>query len=168
MSPPEHNIIITEFTLPDLPRVVEIETECFSEPYPKSILKDIYNFGAGFLVAKKEDFVLGYIIFWIRFGDEGHIVSLAIDKEYRRHKIATKLMTEAINIFKEIEMKNIRLEVRSNNKGAITFYKQLGFIEEEIVPKYYNDDEDAVLMKLELILVWLVFFSIYSLKINFF
>lgn len=152
MSPPEQNIIIKEFTLPDLPRVVEIETECFSEPYPKSILKDIYNFGAGFLVAKKDDLVVGYIIFWIRFGDEGHIVSIAVDKEYRRCKIATNLLTEAINIFKEIEMRNIRLEVKSSNKGAISFYKQLGFIEEKIVPKYYEGKEDAVLMKLELIL----------------
>lgn len=130
---------------------MEIGNECFNEPYPESILKDIYNFGAGFLVAKKDNLVLGYIIFWIRFGNEGHIVSLAIDKNYRRHKIGTKLMEESINIFKEIEMKNIKLEVRTRNEGAILFYKKLGFIEDEIMPKYYNDGENAVLMKLELI-----------------
>ena len=143
-------MIIREFTLSDLPRVVEIENECFTEPYPESILKDIYNFGAGFLVAQKDDLVLGYIIFWIRFGDEGHIVSLAIDKKYHRRKIATKLMTETINIFRDIEMINIRLEVRLCNKGAILFYKTLGFVEEKIMPKYYDDGEDAVLMKLAL------------------
>ena len=31
--------------------------------------------GAGFLVAQEDNIVVGYIIFWIRFEDEGHIIS---------------------------------------------------------------------------------------------
>jgi ribosomal-protein-alanine N-acetyltransferase len=122
----------------------------FDEPYPPHILKDIFNLGAGFLVAQQDNIILGYIIFWIRFEDEGHIISLAVDKKHRRNSVGRELLGTAIEMFKNFHMKNIKLEVRYQNKGAITFYKTMGFLEEKIIHGYYEDGEDAVLMKLPL------------------
>lgn len=151
MLSPEIEMIIREFRLSDLKRVVEIEEMSFDEPYPPSILKDIFNLGAGFLVAQEDNIIVGYIIFWIRFEDEGHIISLAVDKKYRRCTVGQKLLGMAIEMFQKFNMKNIKLEVRSENIGALKFYKTMGFYEEKIMPGYYEDGQDAVVMNLPLI-----------------
>jgi [ribosomal protein S18]-alanine N-acetyltransferase len=150
MVSPEIKMIIREFKLPDLKRVVEIEETSFDDPYPPNILRDIFNLGAGFLVAQHDNIILGYIIFWIRFEDEGHIISLAVDKDYRRQNVGKKLVEMVTEIFKKFDMKNIKLEVRAENIGAIDFYRSTGFKEEKLIPGYYEDGEDAVVMNLPL------------------
>jgi len=140
-------MIIREFKRPDLKRVLEIETESFNDPYPASILIDVYNLGAGFLVAQQDNMVVGYIIFWIRYEDEGHIISLAVDKKYKKKGVGKELVGYAVNIFDKCNVREIKLEVRAENKGARKFYKKLGFSEKEIIKEYYEDGEDAVVMK---------------------
>ena len=143
-------MIIREFKRPDVKRVLEIEIASFNDPYPANILVDIYNLGAGFLVAQENNRVVGYIIFWIKFEDEGHIISIAVDKNYRRLEVGSKLVETSIEVFKKFEVKIIKLEVRVGNKGARKFYSKLGFKEEKIVENYYEDLEDAVIMSKEM------------------
>lgn len=143
-------MIIREFKRPDVKRVLEIEMASFNDPYPANILVDIYNLGAGFLVAQENNRVVGYIIFWIKFEDEGHIISIAVDKNYRRLEVGSKLVETSIETFKKFEVKEIKLEVRVGNKGARKFYSKLGFKEEKIVEEYYEDLEDAVIMAKEM------------------
>ncbi len=139
-------MIIREFKRPDLKKVLEIELSSFDDPYPANVLVDIYNLGAGFLVAQQDNMVVGYIIFWIRFEDEGHIISIAVDKKYHRKKIGTKLVETALEIFKKYDVKTIRLEVRKGNQKARKFYNKLGFTEKTPLIAYYEDGEDAVVM----------------------
>ena len=105
-------MIIREFRRPDLKRVLEIEMHSFKDPYPPNILMDIYNLGAGFLVAQQDNIVVGYIIFWIRFEDEGHIISLAVEEQHRRKGVGTQLEKTATEIFKRYNVQKIKLEVR--------------------------------------------------------
>jgi len=139
-------MIIREFKRPDVKRVLEIETASFRDPYPANILVDIYNLGAGFLVAQENNRVVGYIIFWIKFEDEGHIISIAVDKNYRRMEVGSRLVEKSLNIFKKYNVRRIKLEVRIGNKGARKFYSKMGFKEEKIVENYYEDNEDAIIM----------------------
>ncbi len=140
-------MIIREFKRPDLKRVLEIELKSFKDPYPANVLVDIYNLGAGFLVAQQDNMVVGYIIFWIRFEDEGHIISIAVDKRYHRSKIGTKLVETTLEIFKKYNVRQIRLEVRKGNKKARKFYQKLGFALKTQLVNYYEDGEDAVVME---------------------
>jgi [ribosomal protein S18]-alanine N-acetyltransferase len=143
-------MIIREFKRPDVKRVLEIELTSFKDPYPAKILVDIYNLGAGFLVAQQDNIIVGYIIFWIRFEDdghiEGHIISLAVDQKYRRQGIGTRLVETAQEIFKKYKVQNIKLEVRERNHEARKFYQKVGFAEQTVVNGYYEDGEDAVVM----------------------
>ncbi len=140
-------MIIREFKRPDIKRVLEIEIESFEDPYPPSIIIDIYNLGAGFLVAQHDNIVVGYIIFWIRYEDEGHIISLAIDKKYRKKGIARELVKNVVDIFIKCNVNEIKLEVRTGNKGARNFYQKMGFQEKKRLEDYYEDGEDAVIME---------------------
>ena len=143
-------MIIREFKRQDIKRVLEIENRSFKDPYPPKILIDIFNLGAGFLVAQEDNIVVGYIIFWIRFEDEGHIISIAVDDEYRRKSVGSQLVETALKIFKRYNVNIIKLEVRVSNGGAIKFYNEMGFNKKEILKKYYEDFEDAVLMEMDL------------------
>lgn len=140
-------MIIRTFKRPDVKRILEIEMESFKDPYPASIIIDIYNLGAGFLVAQQDNIVVGYIIFWIRYEDEGHIISIAVDKNYRRKGVGEELVNYAVDIFKKCNVKEIKLEVRVGNAGARKFYTELGFKEKKIFEGYYEDGENAVIMK---------------------
>ncbi|HTX61474.1 MAG TPA: ribosomal protein S18-alanine N-acetyltransferase [Methanobacterium sp.] len=143
-------MIIREFRRPDINRVLEIEVASFKDPYPVNILIDIYNLGAGFLVAEHDNIIVGYIIFWIRFEDEGHIISIAVDDDYQRKEVGSQLVKSALEIFKRYNIGIIKLEVRISNTGAIKFYKDQGFTEKEVIKNYYEDLEDAVLMDMDL------------------
>lgn len=91
-------MIIREFVPNDLKRVCEIEKMSFDESYELNMFKQLYDIGAGFLVAEDDGYVVGYVLFWIKYENEGHIISLAVDKDYQRKQAGTKLLLKAINV----------------------------------------------------------------------
>ena len=115
---------IREFVPSDLGRVYQIEVESFSNPYEVAMLQQLYEIGAGFLVAIEDGEVVGYIIFWIKEEGLGHIIALAVDKKFRGQHIATRLLMMAITIFKNCDIHRITLEVKSHNDIAVSFYKK--------------------------------------------
>ena len=137
---------IREFVPSDLGRVYQIEVESFSNPYDVAILQQLYEIGTGFLVAIEDGEVVGYIIFWIKEEGLGHIIALAVDKEFRGRHIATRLLMMAMTIFKNCDIHRITLEVKSHNDIAVAFYKKLGFVIDRKVPNYYEDGSDAYVM----------------------
>lgn len=139
-------MIIREFRPNDLRRVHEIEYMSFSNPYDVNILKQLFDFGAGFLVAQIGNYVVGYILFWIVEEDRGHIISLAVDQNYKRQKIGSKLINTAIARFASFNIFKITLEVKTQNKEAFDFYKAIGFKIDKKVSKYYEDGSDAFKM----------------------
>jgi ribosomal-protein-alanine N-acetyltransferase len=139
-------MLIREFQTNDLKRVHEIESMSFSDPYDINILKQLYDIGAGFLVAQEEGYVVGYIIFWIKYENQGHIISLAVDKDYQNKNIGFKLLKRAIDIFRNFNIFIIKLEVKSKNRNAIEFYRKFGFKEERVIFNYYEDGSDAIAM----------------------
>lgn len=140
---------IREFAPCDVKRVMEIECMSFSQPYGMNMFLRLKEMGAGFLVAEKDGYVIGYIIFLPRNEKEGHIISIAIDKNYRRLKVGTKLLSKAIMILGASNFDKITLEVNENNKGAIEFYKNFNFKIDRKVPNYYNNKDGALIMELE-------------------
>ncbi|KZX17173.1 ribosomal protein S18-alanine N-acetyltransferase [Methanobrevibacter filiformis] len=143
-------MLVREFRLHDLKRVFEIEKMSFSEPYDVNILKQLHNIGAGFLVVQENSYVIGYIIFWVKELDKGHIISIAVDKNYQKINAGSKLLDTCINIFKSFDIFKIALEVRANNHIAISFYQKFGFKVSEFLPKYYENGDDGLAMILEL------------------
>lgn len=104
--------------------------------------------GIGFLVAEVNDYVVGYVMFWLKYENQGHIISLAVDKNYRRKGYGTELLAKAISILFLIS-DTIYLEVRASNKVAIEFYRQFHFKQDRVVPNYYESGEDAVILYLK-------------------
>lgn len=66
-------------------------------------------------------------------GYRGWLYSIAVKKEYRKKGIGKSLTNHAIAILKELGCIKINLQIRSTNSEVISFYKALGFYEEDRV-----------------------------------
>ncbi len=143
-------MIIRKFVPTDLKRVYEIENMSFDRSYGINMFQQLYEMGIGFLVAEDEGYVIGYVMFWIKYEFQGHIISIAVDKNYRRSGIGTQLLVKAIAILSLLRLDTIYLEVNENNVGAVEFYKSFNFKIDRTVPGYYENGDGAIVMYLPL------------------
>ena len=141
-------MIVRKFVPTDLKRVYEIENMSFDQSYGINMFQQLYEMGIGFLVAEEDGYVIGYVMFWIKYENQGHIISIAVDKNYRRLGAGTQLMVRAISILSLLPIDAIYLEVRESNDGAVKFYEQFSFKKDRVVPGYYETGEGAIIMYL--------------------
>jgi ribosomal-protein-alanine N-acetyltransferase len=143
-------MLVRKFKPNDLKRVYEIENMSFNQSYGINMFQQLYEMGIGFLVAEEEGYVIGYVMFWIKYENQGHIISIAVDKNYRRLKAGTQLLVRAISILSLLNLDTIYLEVNENNEGAVEFYKTFNFKIDRRVPGYYENGDGALVMYLKL------------------
>ena len=135
-------MIIRKFVPTDVKRVFEIENMSFDQSYGINMFQQLYEMGIGFLVAEED----GYV----KYEFQGHIISIAVDKNYRRLGAGTQLLVKAIAILSLLRLDTIYLEVNENNTGAVEFYKNFNFKIDRIVPGYYENGDGAIVMYLPL------------------
>jgi len=140
-------LLIRNMQEDDIPAIIAIEKISFSTPWSEQhFLNEIYNKYAFSKVAVSDAKVIGYICATYLL-HESHILNLAVDPDFRRRGVATRLMNEATRELKERGCVFMYLKVRASNAGAQKFYELFGFKAETVRKKYYgNPDEDALLM----------------------
>ena len=77
--------------------------------------------------------------------DEVELRYLSIHPDFKRRGLGKKLIENLIIQSKVDKVKRIFLEVSSNNKIALNFYKLLGFKTIGFRKKYYRDGSDGLL-----------------------
>lgn len=143
-------IIIRKFQPPDFPFVIDIERKVFNEHDPYLYMQFYETYPETFLVAEMNGIIVGYIAGFLASEGTGRIFSLAVHPAYQRRGIGGHLLNEMINLFKEVRIREIILEVRSDNLLAKKFYVRHRFFQFGIAEKYYNDYQNACLMRLRL------------------
>jgi len=142
-------VVIRPAKLFDIPEVMRIERESFSEAYPRGLfLMFLENNPDTFLVAEYMGKVIGYVMGYLRPDLEGHIMSIAVNREYRGNGIGSALLTEVIERLIKRGARYIGLEVRVSNEKAIKLYERFGFRRIKRIIGYYADGEDAYYMLL--------------------
>lgn len=127
--------------------MIEVEEQCFSSGFARAtFLKELQNKIAIYIVAVDQEKVLGYAGLWNICGS-ADIMNVAVHRDFRRQGIAEGLLTALIDESKKREVFEINLEVRVSNTPARELYKKLGFIENGLRKKYYENNEDAILMQ---------------------
>lgn len=114
----------------------------------ENILNDINNSNFKCIVAVYEKEIIGYISFSYIFDIE--IESVLVKSSYQRQGIGTLLLNYIFKFAKENKINNVFLEVRKSNIGAISLYRKLGFSNISIRKKYYENAEDALILKKEI------------------
>ena len=101
-----------------------------------------------YFVAKLEDDeILGFAGILIN-ENFAEIMNIVIRKIFRKQGIGQELLEKLIEYSKDNNFDYIDLEVNEKNLPAIELYKKNNFIENGRRKKYYNNTDDAVLMKL--------------------
>jgi hypothetical protein len=78
----------------------------------------------------------------------GHVTSLAILSDYRRLRLASQLMDQLHHQMLLSSVSSVGLHVRVSNKAAAHLYEStMGYHVSKVISKYYQDGEDAYLMK---------------------
>lgn len=104
----------------------------------------------GFIVAQINGFIVGFIVGFLTSETTGRIFSLAVHPSYQNRKLGSTLLKEIIDVFREMGVSEIILEVRLGNVKARRFYQKHGFITTDVMEKYYTDGESAYLMRLDI------------------
>ena len=139
--------MIRPFSLSDVEYILQIENQSFPKsPYDWTTFLSLHTlYPETFLVyvgtddGQKEEKILGYII----FSQDGHIISIAVQRHHRRKGIGRELVQRAM---KTSPLKKVWAEVRRGNQGAQSFYSKLGFQVTGLVPNYYGN-EDALIVQ---------------------
>lgn len=136
------------FNPSQLGEIIEITKKNLTERYNDFVYLDIQKlWPSAFIVGMSDQTVAGFICGGITGEKEARILMLAVDTPFRNNGIGTGLMTifeqEAI----KVKVSKVRLEVRTDNLGAIDFYKNHGYSISSLLPSYYNDGSDAYTME---------------------
>lgn len=135
----------------DLTKICDIEENSFSAPYPRFLLRRlIHEQATSFTVAVQDSGkILGYCVFSLD-GKASHLISIAVHTNYRRMGIATALMENLIVQASSHGVREVWLEVKTDNEAAIALYVELGFLKSTIMENYYSDGSPALRMQLAL------------------
>jgi ribosomal-protein-alanine N-acetyltransferase len=80
-------------------------------------------------------------------GADAHITTIAVDPEWRRHGVASRMMVLLARQAAGRGAQNMTLEVRATNDGAQALYSRFGLEPAGLRKNYYSDlKEDAVVM----------------------
>jgi ribosomal-protein-alanine N-acetyltransferase len=136
---------IRPLTYGDLPDVIAVERRAFPAPWSLAMfVLELSKPGSVCAGAIINGELAGYMI-CSRYHTVWHLMNLAVDLDYRRLGVASRLIEHLLAEAGEDE--RYTLEVRVSNAEAIAMYKSFGFRSAGIRRRYYHDNnEDALIM----------------------
>lgn len=92
------------------------------------------------LVYERAGRVVGALILsWRRNSSTARITSVAVFSEFRCLRIGKALVSQAEALARARGLKKLNLEVRLDNREAISFYEGYGYTRVGLQPDYYGD-----------------------------
>ncbi len=140
---------LREYRPEDFDVLWQLDQRCFEEgiSYSQAELRHYLKRSSSFtLIAEEGSRAVGFLIVdWDRRGF-GHIITIDVDPEFRRHGIGATLMRAAEEKLRERGCGAVVLETAVNNMAALAFYKAHGYSVLKTIPRYYLNSIDAFLM----------------------
>ena len=149
----KNNLIISSMTLNDLEDIKDFLISDFDDFWNYETLKDELNSSfSKYIIVKNSitNSIVGFAVIKVIL-DEADLMNIVTKKDSRNNGIGSLLLKSIINKCKEENLKYLNLEVNVNNTIAINLYKKYNFEEIGLRKKYYNNTDDALLMKLNLL-----------------
>lgn len=128
--------------------VLRIETQVYPRPWSTGLyLSELaLRSTRAYYVARAQGVVIGYGGLMVS-GDDGHITTLAVDPEWHRRKVATRLLLTLAGEAIVRQVTSLTLEVRVGNVAAQELYRRFGFAPAGVRKRYYVEtNEDAIVM----------------------
>ncbi len=140
--------IIRKFEPKDMFAVIKLASNTLTEKYNPAIFNYFYEtYPDLFIVAELGKKIIGFII-GIKINTQmSKILMLTVSEKYRKKNIASSLLNQFENTILKEGINEIELEVKTLNKNAIKFYQKKGYTIEEKISNYYQNNENAFIMK---------------------
>jgi [ribosomal protein S18]-alanine N-acetyltransferase len=140
-------IEIRRLSIGDLTDIEGIERRAYKTPWSRSMFASELAKGTSICLGAFEgDQLVGYVVN-SRYVDAWHVMNVAVDPDYQRRGIATRLLERLFELTAADDGRGYTLEVRVSNGDAIRLYEKLGFERHGIRRGYYTDNrEDALIM----------------------
>jgi ribosomal-protein-alanine N-acetyltransferase len=139
----------------DLKLIHAIETTIYPSPWTFNFFRIVLHMNKNmFFVASLDEKIIGYVIGKIENTREkhelkkkGHIMNIAVSKEFQGKGIGTILLDEIESRFIEQDVFISYLEVRESNKRAQKIYEKRGYDYIKLLEKYYGDENGFIMSK---------------------
>ena len=141
---------IEKFEEKQLEELMLFLDENLNENYERVVFLNIRKrWPEGFLTVIDEDKIVGMCCGAILPNDKLRILILVLQSDYQKRGIGKNLMDRMIKASELFGVKKVTLEVRKDS-DAITFYRRLGFSSVDVLPCYYQDGCDGIVMEKQL------------------
>lgn len=133
----------------DVPAIVRIERDAFSDPWSLRSFREALAHSAVYFACARRDGteVAGYVVAWF-VADEGEIANLAVSPDAWGAGIGRALLDAALDEGRRRDVSAVYLEVRDSNDRARRLYRSRGFEEVGRRRGYYaRPVEDAIVLR---------------------
>lgn len=141
------DVTIRPGTVDDIDALVELEERVFDSDRMnrRSFRRLMDRPTAAFIVAERRGHIVGYVLLLFRSGTAlARLYSIAVDDGMRGRGLGAKLLDAAEQTAFDRDCIFLRLEVRSDNKSAISLYRKRGYRQFGRYFDYYADHADAL------------------------
>ncbi len=142
----KNEIIIDEMTMNDFNNIKDNLSEEFDDFWNENILKsELENINSKYFVAKKNNMTVGFAGILVLI-DSVEITNIVVKKCERNEGIGSILLEKLISEGIVLKKDNISLEVNEKNSIAIMLYEKYNFKQVGLRKKYYNGENNAIIM----------------------
>jgi ribosomal-protein-alanine N-acetyltransferase len=156
-------LTVRKYQRGDFKRLLEIDQSCFVEgiAYSEEELRYFLDMPTAISLVGVQGgsgLILGFIIA-DRFRPRralrsvGKIITIDVALEAHRSGVGTLLMRSAEAELKQAGCDYVSLEVAVDNEAALRFYKKHGYSVLKVLPRYYLDSIDGLLMGKKLLAI---------------
>ena len=131
----------------DINSIMNIENTSYRKPYwNESLLEYLIHESKtdSAWIFEAKNYIIGFLIEQ-RCLDEISILNVAVDKKYQNNGYGRKILSQYLSILPNNSI--VFLEVNINNLIARKIYEDLNFEKVESRKNYYNNSEDALIMR---------------------
>ena len=140
-------MIIDKFSELDLDGLMLFLDDNITENYEKGVFLTIMKrWPEGFLVVRNDGRIVGVACGAIQPNSKSRILIIALEKYLRGKGLGKKLLNMMIEKSLMHGVKKVTLEVRKDSE-AILFYRKLNFSSVDVLPCYYQDGCDGIVME---------------------
>ena len=142
---------ISKMSIEDLKSIKNILDSDFDNFWSFDVLEEELECKNSYVIVAKnsENNIVGFAGLKVIL-DEADIMNIVVKKTFRHNGIGSILLENLISYSKNLNLKNITLEVNENNLSAIHLYDKFSFDKLGIRKKYYNGESDAIIMSKKL------------------
>ena len=131
----------------DMPSVLDIENQNFDDPWTEEdFVRVLRQRNAIGMVAEHDDRVVGFMLYELR-KRQIHLLNFAVAKNMHRLSVGRQMAEKLKSKLSTKRRNSIVLEIPESNLPGQQFFRQMGFVATSISKEYFQNSEDAFVMK---------------------